>query len=657
MLREASKSGLADTNWEDWEKWLDQNKQETIKAGVAFDLWSFGTLLYRLCVADGVPLFLSTQSDNIADDEDLLQLAFHWDSIKLDKLSKVVWLDAYDLILWCLEGNAERRPNSFGDVLKHPFFSTDVESQPHYWAELKHNDTSWALVTMRDAHRAEESSVAHMRDLLHRENARQKRDAFVQQQSKALAESITSRNADEVERLFREGGVNLKMLDSSIHGSTVTPIMRGAFCGDSTIMEVLLGEIESSWPDEVRKEYLDQRTSHDFTAYMIACARGHKEIVELLRKKGCDVSLVNNSGENGAALLQASRSLGEDSTIADPESYLALLDQKIVVMSCPETGTLKPDGSGPFDQKVMEKVSELVKRGVVKLGFDRAGTSTAVQTEEEKRKWSMAEGTLAVTQVGGAMRSLGLDSTEIELQDMIRKLQINTNGFTVISDSRDETTILAGTIDFIDFVKIVRKMNEMLGKDNWFSDDEIKAQFWKHARATPGDVKKEIFKLTEWWNGYQSSVKAIVKIESQGFDGTLNVTCIEGGPITQLEAAEMPRIMKEAKGDCSLSGITVRYQIAKMQYCDFLAKYEHEPGDSQQAREVANYEAGEVGDNARPDLHAQLAKARARLAAMNEELASVVAAKDELASAVAAKDEESKQMRAQLERLEALPPQ
>ncbi len=59
-------------------------------------------------------------------------------------------------------------------------------------------------------------------------------------------------------------------------------------------------------------------------------------------------------------------------------------------------------------------------------------------------------------------------------------------------------------------------------------------------------------------------VKAIVKIESQGFDGTLNVTCIEGGPITQLD--EMPRIMEEAKGDCSMSGITVRYQITKINW-------------------------------------------------------------------------------------------
>ena len=150
-------------------------------------------------------------------------------------------------------------------------------------------------------------------------------------------------------------------------------------------------------------------------------------------------------------------------------------------------------------------------------------------------------------------------------------------------------------------------------------------------------------------------MKAIVKVEAQGFDGTLNVTCIEGGPITQLEAAEMPRIMEQAKGDCSMSGITVRYQITKMSYCDFLAKYEHEPGDRQQARGFTNlnYEGGEVGDNARPDVHAQLAEARAQLAAKDEELAS----KDTI---ITTHQEEIAALEAQLQQLqqpkEGVPP-
>lgn len=48
-----------------------------------------------------------------------------------------------------------------------------------------------------------------------------------------------------------------------------------------------------------------------------------------------------------------------------------------IVVSCPEVGTLQSDGSEPYDEKVMEKMSELQKAGRVKMAFDRAGTSNA----------------------------------------------------------------------------------------------------------------------------------------------------------------------------------------------------------------------------------------------------------------------------------------
>ena len=565
-----------------------ESEIETIMATRQFDMWYIGLLLLQLSTVDAPTLWQSTQADNILEtSSDMQSIAYFWDTLKLEKVGAIQgtqWTAAADLALWLLQGKASRRPESMQEVLAHRFFSADG-------------------------------------NLRYFESVHETMDDLVERKAKQLTESINSCNSDAVKEMFEHGGVHLKMIDGSVSGSTVTPIMRAAYVGHVSTVEVLVDEINDSWPDEVRKEYLDQRTSLNFTAYMIACARGHKEIAELLEKKGCDVSLINSSGENGAALLQANRNMDEDSTIASLESYLAQLHQKIIVMSCPEKGTLNPDGSGPWEEKVMDKVSKLVNLGAVKLGFDRAGTSTAVKTEEENRKWSIAfDGTLEVTQVGGAMQSLGMESTAVELQDTISKLRLNTNGFTVKSGSGNETTILAGTIDFIGFAKIARKMNEMLGQEKSFSDEELKACFSEFARPTPEDVKKQIFKMTEWWNGCQSSVKAIVKVESQGFDGTLNVTCIEGGSITQLEAAEMDRIMQEAKRDCSMSGITVRYQITKMPYCDFLAKYDHEPGDRQQAREVTNYDASEVGDNARPDVHAQLAEARAQLKEKDEEI-------------------------------------
>ena len=161
------------------------------------------------------------------------------------------------------------------------------------------------------------------------------------------------------------------------------------------------------------------------------------------------------------------------------------ISRKRIVMSCPELGTLNEDGSGPYDQNVMEKVSQLQQIGYVKLGFDRAGTSTARAQD-------------------GAL-------------------------FDKAFSLRD-----AG----------------------------------KHDEAT------EMLKSTDWWYGYQTSVKQAVKLECQNFDGVLNVTCIQGGFITQLEAAEMERIMIDAKGDCAKSNIEVRYNITEVSYYEFLTEYE-----------------------------------------------------------------------------------
>ena len=61
--------------------------------------------------------------------------------------------------------------------------------------------------------------------------------------------------------------------------------------------------------------------------------------------------------------------------------------RKVIVMSCPEHGTLRRDGKGPYDQPVMAKVAELLRHKVLKMGFDRAGSSTA-HPEDADVDWS-----------------------------------------------------------------------------------------------------------------------------------------------------------------------------------------------------------------------------------------------------------------------------
>eukprot|EP01043_Picozoa_sp_COSAG02_P059284 COSAG02_NODE_7528_length_2972_cov_3.618169_1_plen_383_part_00 len=283
--------------------------------------------------------------------------------------------------------------------------------------------------------------------------------------------------------------------------------------------------------------------------------------------------------------------------------------RKRIVMSCPEMGTINANNSGPYDQNVMEKVSHLQQIGFVKFGFDRAGTSTAREKD-------------------GALFD---------------------KAFALLDEGKRGEAI-------------------------------------------------ELLKSTDWWYGYQTSVKQAVKLECQGFDGILDVTCIQGGFITQLEAAEMERIMVEAKADCAKSHIDVQYEITEVSYYEFLMDYEpvlhtddqilakqhqvqqalaavgEEPDCDRHGNAsvtIESSEAVEVATHER-DLHFELAEAWAQLAAKDEELLAKdeelakvtavqeeqLAAKDaEVASVVAAKDKELQQLRAQLARLEGVPPQ
>jgi hypothetical protein len=56
-------------------------------------------------------------------------------------------------------------------------------------------------------------------------------------------------------------------------------------------------------------------------------------------------------------------------------------------MSCPERGTRRADGAGPYDEDVMGKVAELQRRGLLKMGFDRAG-STTQHPEDRDLDWT-----------------------------------------------------------------------------------------------------------------------------------------------------------------------------------------------------------------------------------------------------------------------------
>ena len=157
------------------------------------------------------------------------------------------------------------------------------------------------------------------------------------------------------------------------------------------------------------------------------------------------------------------------------ENMVASSSHKRIVVSCPEMTTLDPEGAPPYDQHAMDYVLGLQQQGYMRLGFDRAGSSTA----------------------------------------------------------RSEDAPLFAS----------------------------------------GDPEK--IKETMWFYGYATATKRCISLESQNFDGLLELVCIDGGPVTSIEAREMPRILAESVHDAELLEVEIQceFKISQMAYCDFVREY------------------------------------------------------------------------------------
>ena len=150
----------------------------------------------------------------------------------------------------------------------------------------------------------------------------------------------------------------------------------------------------------------------------------------------------------------------------------------VIVMSCPEKGTLNADGSAPYDQNVMDMCRKLMALNLLKVGFDFAGSST--------------------THAG------------------------DTSTFAEMTECKD---------------------------------------MWK---------KLALCKSTRWFHSYCIASAGKMSMECQGFAGTVEVICIEGGLITMMEHQEMDKIVEDAKDDLAKNGVNeCRIEIHKLTYFDF----------------------------------------------------------------------------------------
>lgn len=128
-------------------------------------------------------------------------------------------------------------------------------------------------------------------------------EMFIDRQAAALHVAIERRDLAKVQALFNHGSVHVRMIDKSREGSTAEALHRAAFANNKDIVSCLLNEIPHSWPEQIKREWLDCRTQLGFTAHMIACACGFKEIAELLEQHGCSTHLANDYGKTGMQLL------------------------------------------------------------------------------------------------------------------------------------------------------------------------------------------------------------------------------------------------------------------------------------------------------------------------------------------------------------------
>ena len=91
--------------------------------------------------------------------------------------------------------------------------------------------------------------------------------------------------------------------------------------------------------------------------------------------------------------------------------------------------------------------------------------------------------------------------------------------------------------------------------------------------------------LGYWFYGYATAVKRCILLEVQGFKGRLELICIKGGPITQVEAQEMGTLLADAQKDAELSSIIVECEIdiRAMSFHDFIQEMTIAAGTSQPA--------------------------------------------------------------------------
>eukprot|EP01043_Picozoa_sp_COSAG02_P008660 COSAG02_NODE_281_length_25776_cov_37.797998_18_plen_567_part_00 len=187
---------------------------------------------------------------------------------------------------------------------------------------------------------------------------------------------------------------------------------------------------------------------------------------------------------------------------------------------------------------------------MMRLGWEpspsrAAGPVVPEQPDEEGEPPERPLGALLVVASCPEMGTLDAEVTEASVfdQEVMTKLIALRDGqlLHVAFDRAGTTTSGRSDVQMFELADVLRKQGSHL---------------WRF-----------VIKDTKWFHAYKQMVKmALQQIQSEYPECRLEVVCVNGGNITQVEQQEMPRILQGAVLDCRAKGVPLVYSMRCVDY-------------------------------------------------------------------------------------------
>ena len=105
------------------------------------------------------------------------------------------------------------------------------------------------------------------------------------------------------------------------------------------------------------------------------------------------------------------------------------------------------------------------------------------------------------------------------------------------------------------------------------SDERDQATWDKLDHVSDVAARKQLVKETFWFSGYKAAAKAQMRLACQAFDGTVEIICLKGGLVTDVEQEEMDTIIADGIKDAEKSGVECKIEKKVMSFYSFVQEY------------------------------------------------------------------------------------